>query len=65
MHHLKRSSNLQRCPILGLRDIEPHKQATAGTEKQKYEETKAMQMLLEKKEDMCDVSLTFRHIWPR
>lgn len=53
VHLLKLCSDLQRRPILGLWDVEPHIQPTAETEKQKYEETKVVQMLLERKEDIC------------
>lgn len=49
MHPLKLCSNLQHSPILGLRDVEPHKEPTAGAEKQEYEKTKMIQMLLERK----------------
>lgn len=49
MHLLKLCSNLQRRPILGLGDVEPHIQAAAGAEEQEYKKTKVIQILLERK----------------
>lgn len=46
VHLVKLSADLQRCPVLRFRDVEPHKQAAARAEKEKYEEAEALQMLL-------------------
>lgn len=46
MHLVKLSADLQRCPVLSLRDVEPHKQAAAHAEEEEYEEAEALQMLL-------------------
>lgn len=53
VHLLELFVDLQRRPILGLRDVEPHKQSAAGTEEQKDEETEALKMLLgDRKEEI-------------
>lgn len=46
MHPVKLSADLQRGPVLGLGDVEPHKQAAAQAEEDEYEEAEALQMLL-------------------
>lgn len=58
VHLRKLFGDLQRRPIPGLRDVEPHKQSAASTEQQKDEETEALKMLLgdRKRRDLsqCD-----------
>ena len=49
MHLLKLCSDLQRCQILGLRDVEPHVERTDDAEKQEDEKAKVIQILLERK----------------
>lgn len=51
VHLLKLCSDLQSCSVLDLRDIELDKQPTGDAEKQKYEETEAVQMFLQREED--------------
>lgn len=46
MHPVKLSANFQGCPVPGLWDIKPHKQAAAHTEKEEYKEAETPQMLL-------------------
>ena len=46
VHLSKLCSDLQRCPILGLGDIEPHIQPTDDAEAQEYQKTKVIQFLL-------------------
>lgn len=46
MHLVKLSADLQRCPVLGLWNVEPHKQTAAHAEEEEYEEAEALQMLL-------------------
>lgn len=52
VHLLELCSDLQRRPVLGLWDVESHVEPTADTETQKDEETEAVQMLLEAKENI-------------
>lgn len=56
VHLLKLCSDLQRCLILDLWDVELDKQHTAHAEKQKYEEAEGMEMLLQRKEDSLSQS---------
>lgn len=46
VHLVKLSADLQRCPVLGLWNVEPYKQAAAHAEEEEYEEAEALQMLL-------------------
>lgn len=46
VHLVKLFGDLQRRLVLGLRDVEPHKQAAAHAEEDEYEEAEALQTLL-------------------
>lgn len=51
VHPPELRSDLQRCSILDLRDVELEKEPTADAEEEKYEEAEAVQMFLRRKED--------------
>lgn len=46
VHLVKLSADLQRGLVLGLRDVELHKQTAAHAEEDEYEEAEALQILL-------------------